>query len=1345
MARRLLVLLILSLPAQVLAINLELRQVGTSSSEISAVVGEEIDVEIWLDSGGRRVSGAAIFLSFDESVFELVELDRDPSPGYQPFEQGGFLGNGEVFRNDLLDPDDPAASFAGSQMDYSVVRAVDNGSGAVARFRLRALVPVHSSAVRIDESGIRETRVFLPDGSHQSFRFIKPLTVRVQGISLVGLPDRLVLARGQVDSTSFKLDELIFDPLYGIEEIQWTISPLGSIDMRRVTQPNSLVLSAPSETSTWERLVIVAENPDGQTATDTVDIYVNAGPELTPPNGPLTLTEDGSFELELDPLVDDPDSATDKLSWHSSGASHILATVLNTPARIRFEPAAHWSGSERFVLTVSDEYGFSDSMQVQVVVNPVNDPPAFLMAPNLLVTVGRQDNSLLISDLIADLEDPLEMLQLEWSLATNFEVALVDGRLVVAAGLEWVGTEEIQLLVRDSGGLTSTIPLTVTVVSSIAPALINPPQRLGMAAGGQSILSLDELVTDPDDDDTDLLWQVAGQIELQVQLSNSRAVRIEAPLAFNGIEVLTFTVADPSGETASFELLVFSAPANGEPILAPIPDVSVPLDGVDTSLDLDDYVYDLDHEPGQIDWFLPTRADLTLRVDPESHVLTVAPTSDATAGIVDLSLTAIDPDGHEASQTVRIHIVGTGPIANFTVGPIPDVAFAVGEGYDLELDSFVGGDVDASQIQWSVEGAQHLQVELDPESRTARIQAAPDWTGTEELVFVAAGAATAKRRTVRITVRPSGELGTGPSLAQLPRLTLRAGTFDQSLDLDDFVSGIDPTGLIWAVTTETENLQILIDPQSHTVVVLPRADWNGEEQLTLEARDALGTVLTAVLVVEVLQRLGMELQEVRAPLFAGESEFRLNASEVLAGDSDPGQLTWAATGSQPINVVYDARTGHLLLTGSEPWHASDIITLMARDQNQVESSSHVLLQVYPADGSIGTKSPDFQLMIVPNVLQPDYLDLFVVSQITLDRAPLLRLQAGGSEGVDLHDRDDGIWHGTHVLQPGQEGNVSFVALGLDDSLSLLKADLTMTVGTVRGKSAKRVVGSDVSLEFSTRSFAEDAVVAILPGQKEAAGNELVALADPVLIHASTPYRSESGLIHMQSVAGSQHPAVYRWDGIRWLFVGATPTDSGIGAPLSSVGLFALMDDLTPPVLREEQIDRGELRFRITDDGSGVARPVVSVNGEPVPEHRYRWDGQWLVLDDKTAGASAGLLHISLEDRVGNRGTPIERNLGELTVTLPSGFSLGQNYPNPFNPSTVIPLEVTGFSANVQLQVFNAGGQLVRRLLNEQLAPGIYEFRWDARDRNGGNVAAGIYFYRLQVDERFETRKMSLVR
>ena len=67
------------------------------------------------------------------------------------------------------------------------------------------------------------------------------------------------------------------------------------------------------------------------------------------------------------------------------------------------------------------------------------------------------------------------------------------------------------------------------------------------------------------------------------------------------------------------------------------------------------------------------------------------------------------------------------------------------------------------------------------------------------------------------------------------------------------------------------------------------------------------------------------------------------------------------------------------------------------------------------------------------------------------------------------------------------------------------------------------------------------------------------------------------------------------------------------------------------------------------------------------------------------------------------------------------------------------------AATVQLQVFNAGGQLTRVLLRAQLAPGSYQVNWDARGRDGRDVAGGGYFYRLLIDDRIETRKMNLVR
>ena len=183
-----LVFVIVTLSEPLWAARLELRPVGSDSSTTSLMVGDEIEVELWIDSENQPLSGAAVFLSFDEKHLTLVDEDRATQTGFQPFAPGGFLSNGEIFRNYLLDEADPAASAPGTQLDYSVVRAADQGAGPIASFRLRALMPTAQLQVRIDESGTRETRFFLPDGDQRSFRFITPLQLNIQGITIRDLP-----------------------------------------------------------------------------------------------------------------------------------------------------------------------------------------------------------------------------------------------------------------------------------------------------------------------------------------------------------------------------------------------------------------------------------------------------------------------------------------------------------------------------------------------------------------------------------------------------------------------------------------------------------------------------------------------------------------------------------------------------------------------------------------------------------------------------------------------------------------------------------------------------------------------------------------------------------------------------------------------------------------------------------------------------------------------------------------------------------------------------------------------------------------------------------------------------
>lgn len=77
-----------------------------------------------------------------------------------------------------------------------------------------------------------------------------------------------------------------------------------------------------------------------------------------------------------------------------------------------------------------------------------------------------------------------------------------------------------------------------------------------------------------------------------------------------------------------------------------------------------------------------------------------------------------------------------------------------------------------------------------------------------------------------------------------------------------------------------------------------------------------------------------------------------------------------------------------------------------------------------------------------------------------------------------------------------------------------------------------------------------------------------------------------------------------------------------------------------------------------------------------------------------------------------------------------GMRLEGNFPNPFNPSTTIALSLDR-DQNVQLEVFNVAGRLVRKLQSGILSAGRHEVTWNGRDEQGQQVASGIYFARVK--------------
>ncbi len=100
--------------------------------------------------------------------------------------------------------------------------------------------------------------------------------------------------------------------------------------------------------------------------------------------------------------------------------------------------------------------------------------------------------------------------------------------------------------------------------------------------------------------------------------------------------------------------------------------------------------------------------------------------------------------------------------------------------------------------------------------------------------------------------------------------------------------------------------------------------------------------------------------------------------------------------------------------------------------------------------------------------------------------------------------------------------------------------------------------------------------------------------------------------------------------------------------------------------------------------------------------------------------------------------------------IPMTYGLDQNFPNPFNPVTTIRYALPEAS-HVLLKVFDVLGREVRTLVDGDQAQGYQAVQFDA-----GNLASGIYYYRLTVDDpsangssgapRFsETKKLLLMK
>ena len=153
--------------------------------------------------------------------------------------------------------------------------------------------------------------------------------------------------------------------------------------------------------------------------------------------------------------------------------------------------------------------------------------------------------------------------------------------------------------------------------------------------------------------------------------------------------------------------------------------------------------------------------------------------------------------------------------------------------------------------------------------------------------------------------------------------------------------------------------------------------------------------------------------------------------------------------------------------------------------------------------------------------------------------------------------------------------------------------------------------------------------------------------------------------------------------------------------------------------RRPTLGEDELLIYVADTGS-AATSYTDTEATPKVRHAYR------VKAINPAG-------------VGKRSNYVNVTAAAAKVVAASS-GLAPNFPNPFNSRTLIPYRLATPGA-VRLEIYNLLGQPLRTLVDQYQDAGFYKVRWDARDRRGALVSAGMYLVRLHYPGGVQTKRL----
>ena len=617
----------------------------------------------------------------------------------------------------------------------------------------------------------------------------------------------------------------------------------------------SLVLNSILNWNGNTSCTVRASDGNGGTANDLFNI------EVTPVNDAPNAADDVASTNEdtpttIDVLANDSDPEGDSLSI-TTVQMPANGNVVIDNNQINYTPNLNFNGLDTFNYTITDG-SLTDSASVTVTVSPVND------APNVNITQpidGEQFAATKHIQFIAIGSDPDgDNLTYTWNFA--------DG-----------GSSNNRVAYHN---YTATGNYTVLVTASDGSATATDTVSIEILPRGYNIVNLDSYADNQFSNQKssffrneslyvkfDVLNLLNGSYSAN-QINSVKMFNNETGLGgvyfdayngtVNGTTIINGQPATPNGtyyynldniplgdellgtslvlvlsiKNGSADHEYLSVAINNNPlVIGDIPDITMADNSTDTSIDLDDYVSDVETPDANILWTYTGNNQIGVVINSSTRIVTI--TSPAGfSGSETITFTANDTDGSTASDnmTVTVNTVNNAPNA-------VDDSLTVNQSENLLID------VLANDFDPDGDGLTITSI-TTPAQGTAAIQAgqinytAPaNYNGTDTFNYTITDGSLADSATVTINISAVSQ-NNPPAWTNIPSLTLPEdfGTWTH-VNLSNYASDPDNDSLSFSIADENP-ARVDCQLAGERLLLNSVLNWNGNTSCTVRADDGSG-------------------------------------------------------------------------------------------------------------------------------------------------------------------------------------------------------------------------------------------------------------------------------------------------------------------------------------------------------------------------------------------------------------------------------------------------------------------------------------------------------------------------